>query len=123
MKPDEVTLVCLFGGCARLGDLVVGLQGHGCMVKMGYGGVFKVCNAGIGEAKRVYDEMKGRSVVSWTVILDGVVRLEGVKNGRVVFDEMPERNEVAWTIMITGYVDCGLWIFQGKFFPCPRNDM
>ena len=127
VKPDEVTLVCLFRGCARLGDLAVGLQGHGCMVKMGYGGVLKACNAGmdmyskcgrIGEAKRVYDEMKGRSVVSWTVILDGVVRLEGVKNGRVVFVEMPERNEVAWTVMIRGYLDCG---FSRESFSLARE--
>ena len=117
VKPDEVTLVCLFGGCARLGDVVVGAQGHGCMVKMGLGGVVKACNAVMdkysksglmGEARRVFDEMKGQSVVSWTVILDGVIRSEGVRNGRVVFDEMPERNEVAWTIMIAGYLDSGL---------------
>ncbi|KAM2992352.1 hypothetical protein FF2_044576 [Malus domestica] len=59
-------------------------------------------------ARRVFEVMEERSVVSWTAILDGVVKLDGVGNGRVVFDQMNERNEVAWTIMIVGYPSIGL---------------
>ncbi|RYR33063.1 hypothetical protein Ahy_A10g047611 isoform A [Arachis hypogaea] len=50
----------------------------------------------------------GGTVVSWTVVLEGVVKGEGLENGRKVFDEMPERNEVAWTVMIVGYVENGM---------------
>ncbi|RVW80871.1 Pentatricopeptide repeat-containing protein, mitochondrial [Vitis vinifera] len=64
-------------------------DGHGCMVKMGLGGVEKACNAVM--------DMYAKSGL-----------MEGVRNGRVVFHEMPERNEVAWTIMIAGYLDSGL---------------
>ncbi|XP_062009857.1 pentatricopeptide repeat-containing protein At5g15340, mitochondrial-like [Rosa rugosa] len=114
---DDVAVVCLFSGCARLGNVEVGLQGHGLMVKVGLSSSVKACNAAmdmyvkcgqLSMAKRVFDEMGERSVVSWTVILDGMVRWEGVGSGRVVFDTMPERNEVAWTIMIVGYVSVGL---------------
>lgn len=116
VRADDVALVCFFNACARLGNAEVGLQGHGVLEKMGLGASVKVCNAVMDvyvkcgmlcEARRVFERMEERSVVSWTVILDGAVNLEGVKSGRVVFDGMPERNEVAWTIMVVGYVANG----------------
>lgn len=113
---DEVAAVCVFNACARLADVNFGLQGHAGIVKSGLYNMIKVCNSVtdlyvkcglLGEAKRVFEEMKEHSVVSWTVVLEGVVKLEGVENGREVFDRMPEKNEVAWTIMIVGYVEKG----------------
>ncbi|XP_050380463.1 pentatricopeptide repeat-containing protein At5g15340, mitochondrial [Argentina anserina] len=117
VRVDDVAVVCLMGGCARLGNIEVGVQGHGFMVKVGLSSSVKACNAAmdmyvkcreLSMARRVFDEMGERSVVSWTVILDGVIRWEGVGSGRVVFDAMPERNEVAWTVIIVGYVSVGL---------------
>ncbi|KAF2313592.1 hypothetical protein GH714_012318 [Hevea brasiliensis] len=113
---DDVALVCMSSLCARLGDLEMGRQAHGCLVKTGLGFSVKTSNALInmyvkcglmGEARRVFSEMDERNVVSWSVLLEGVVNCEGVKNGRVVFDQMPVRNEVGWTVMIAGYVGSG----------------
>ncbi|KAK1562931.1 hypothetical protein Q3G72_019351 [Acer saccharum] len=113
---DEVTMTCLLSLCAWLRDLRVGVEGHACMVKMGFGFSVKTCNAVmdmygkcglVDEARQVFSEMEVRSVVSWTVLLNCVVEWEGVEKGRLVFDEMPERNEVAWTIMVVGYVERG----------------
>ncbi|CAM8906080.1 unnamed protein product [Rhodiola kirilowii] len=113
---DDLTLVCFFNAGAQLGDLRVGAQGHGLMLKMGFGCSVKGCNALmdvyvkcglIGEAKRVFEEMSERSVVSYTVILDGVVKWEGASNGRILFDAMPERNEIALTIMVVAYEENG----------------
>ncbi|KAL9691855.1 hypothetical protein QQ045_012282 [Rhodiola kirilowii] len=106
---DDLTLVCFFNAGAQLGDLRVGAQGHGLMMKMGFGCRVKGCNSLmdvyvkcglIGEAKRVFEEMSERSVVSYTVILNGVVKWEGINKGRTLFDAMTERNEIALTIMI-----------------------
>ncbi|GMI68473.1 hypothetical protein like AT5G15340 [Hibiscus trionum] len=113
---DDVAMVCLFSACAWLRDVEVGSQGHGRVVKMGLEGRVKVCNAlmdmygksgMVGDMRRVFGEMEEKNVVSWTVVLDGVLKWEGVSNGREVFDDMPHRNEVAWTIMIVGYVGNG----------------
>eukprot|EP00257_Ricinus_communis_P021821 XP_015581386.1 pentatricopeptide repeat-containing protein At5g15340, mitochondrial [Ricinus communis] len=113
---DDVAFVCVFSLCARVGNLEMGRQAHGCVVKMGFGINVKVCNAVMnvyvkcrlmGEAKGVFSEMGERDIVSWTALLEGVVNWEGVENGKVVFDQMPERNEVGWTIMISGYVGSG----------------
>ncbi|KAF7803019.1 pentatricopeptide repeat-containing protein [Senna tora] len=115
-RVDGVAAICVFSACARLADVGFGLQGHAGVVKSGLCGCIKVCNAVmdmyvkcglVGEARRVFEEMKERSVVSWTVILEGAVKFEGVESGRDVFDRMPEKNEVAWTIMIVGYVENG----------------
>lgn len=89
---------------------------HVGVVKFGFLKYTKVCNAVmnvyvkfglVGEARKVFEEIEVPSVVSWTVVLEGVVKWEGVESGRLVFDGMPERNEVAWTIMIVGYVGDG----------------
>ncbi|XWS32903.1 hypothetical protein CRYUN_Cryun22dG0031000 [Craigia yunnanensis] len=54
----------------------------------------------VGEMRWVFGEMKEKNVVSWIVVLDGVLKWEDVRSGRLVFDEMLEWNEIAWTIMI-----------------------
>ncbi|XP_075510674.1 LOW QUALITY PROTEIN: pentatricopeptide repeat-containing protein At5g15340, mitochondrial [Primulina tabacum] len=111
---DEITLVSVFCACAKVGNRVFGIQGHVCMVKMGLGFSVKACNAAMdmyvkcdlaGDARRMFDEMTERSIVSWTVLLGGVVKWMGLKEGRNLFDQMPEKNEIAWTIMTAAYVE------------------
>ncbi|CAA7031319.1 unnamed protein product [Microthlaspi erraticum] len=113
---DDVSLVCLFGVCAKLEDIGFGVQGHGVAVKMGLLTSLKPCNALmdmygkcglVGEVKRIFEALEEKSVVSWTVVLDTVVKWEGLERGREVFNEMPERNAVAWTVMVAGYLGAG----------------
>ncbi|OWM64560.1 pentatricopeptide repeat-containing protein At5g15340, mitochondrial [Punica granatum] len=115
-RPDDVTLVCMFNACAGLQDVGTGVQGHACMLRLGFGSSVKACNAlmdmyvksrSMSDARRVFCAMEDRSVVSWTVILDGAIRWEGLGSGRAVFNQMPEKNLVTWTIMIMGYVGNG----------------
>ncbi|XP_043700411.1 pentatricopeptide repeat-containing protein At5g15340, mitochondrial [Telopea speciosissima] len=116
VRPDEVTLLCLFNACSRLGEVVVGAQGHLCMIKTGLPFSVTARNAAMDmyvkcglmcDARRVFEEMSERTVVSWTVILSGALKWEGLENGIRIFDEMPERNEVACTVMIAGYLERG----------------
>ncbi|KAF5748976.1 Pentatricopeptide repeat (PPR) superfamily protein [Tripterygium wilfordii] len=123
---DEVAIVCFLGICSKLSDVVMGRQGHGCLVKMGFGGCVKVCNAVMDmygkcglmdELRRVFEDMEEKSVVTWTVLLNGAMRCEGVESGRIVFDAMPEKNVVAWTIIIAGYVGNG-FVREAFVFLC-----
>ncbi|XP_042504215.1 pentatricopeptide repeat-containing protein At5g15340, mitochondrial [Macadamia integrifolia] len=116
VRPDEVTLLCLFNACSRLGDIVVGAHGHLCMIKNGLPFTVTASNAAMDmyakcgrmcDARRVFEEMTERSVVSWTVILSGALKWEGLENGSRIFYEMPERNEVGWTVMIAGFLERG----------------
>ncbi|KAG8384671.1 hypothetical protein BUALT_Bualt04G0142200 [Buddleja alternifolia] len=113
---DEITMVSVFSTCAKVGNHVFGIQGHVCMIKMGFDFCVKAQNAAtdmyvkcglMSDAKMLFDEMSGRNVVSWTVLLWGVMKWEGLERGKDLFDEMPERNEIAWTIMIARHVENG----------------
>ncbi|KAH0637384.1 hypothetical protein KY289_037301 [Solanum tuberosum] len=114
---DEYTMVVVFLASAKMGCEQFGIQGHGCMVKMGFSSSIKACNTVmdmyvkcglIDKTRRIFSEMGEKSVVSWTVVLEGVVKWEGFENVRLLFDKMPERNEVAWTVMIAMYIENGL---------------
>ncbi|GMY13683.1 pentatricopeptide repeat-containing protein At5g39680 [Fagus crenata] len=75
---DNVTYVTVFGLCARLKDLKLGLQVHGQMLKSDlecdvfvssamvdmYGKCGKILNA-----RKVFDCLQNRNVVSWTSIM------------------------------------------------------
>ncbi|XP_060214619.1 pentatricopeptide repeat-containing protein At5g15340, mitochondrial [Lycium barbarum] len=129
---DEFAMVTVFLASAKLGCEEFGVQGHGCMVKMGFNSSVKACNAVmdmyvkcglIDETRRVFNEMEEKSLVSWTVLLGGVVKWEGFENARLLFDQMVERNKVAWTIMITAYIENGLTkeafgLLRGMVFEC-----
>lgn len=113
---DEITTVSLFGTCAKVGNCVFGIQGHACVIKMGLDFCVKARNAAmdmyakcglIDDVKRLFGETTLRNMVSWTILLWGVVKCEGLEKGKKVFDEMPERNEIAWTIIISRYVENG----------------
>lgn len=113
---DDIVMVSLFGTCAKVGNSVFAIQGHACMIKMGLGFAVKARNTAMDmyvkcglmdSAKMVFGEMPVRNIVSWTVLLWGVMKWEGLEKGKNLFDEMPERNEIAWTIMIARHVENG----------------
>ncbi|PIM98570.1 hypothetical protein CDL12_28950 [Handroanthus impetiginosus] len=113
---DDITMVSVFSTCTKLGNSVFGIQGHVCMLKMGLDFCVKARNAAMDmyakcglmeDAKMMFDEMTERNVISWTVLLWGVLKWEGLVKGKKLFNEIPERNEIAWSIMIARYVENG----------------
>lgn len=113
---DEITIASLFSACAKICDERFCHQGFGFLIKFGLPYNLKACNAAINmyvkcglmrEAKKIFYEMNEKSIVSWTVILEGTMIWEGLNNARALFDLIPEKNEVAWTIMVVGYVSSG----------------
>lgn len=80
---------------------------------MGFLNSVKVCNVFmdmygkcgfVGEVRCLFEMLEEKSVVLWMVVLDVVVKWEGLENGREVFDGMFERNVVVWMVMVVGYV-------------------
>ncbi|KAF2317809.1 hypothetical protein GH714_041124 [Hevea brasiliensis] len=115
VEPNGFTYSFLLSGCARSGLLREGEQVHGRVLVKGYcSNVFVQTNLvnlyamagadfGVGYARRVFDDMGDRNVVSWNSMLAGYMRCGNVDEARRVFDEMMERNVVSWTTMIAGY--------------------
>ncbi|KAK9107478.1 hypothetical protein Syun_023489 [Stephania yunnanensis] len=64
-------------------------------------------DGGLEKARRVFDEMPERSVVTWNLMLAVHLRWGDVGGGSRVFGEMPERNVVSWTTMISALAQNG----------------
>lgn len=62
----------------------------------------------MGDARRLFDEMKWRDVVTWTTLLSGYAKEGDMKSAREIFYAMPEKNSVSWTALISGYAQNGM---------------
>ncbi|XP_047980770.1 pentatricopeptide repeat-containing protein At1g33350-like isoform X1 [Salvia hispanica] len=76
------------------------------------------CGAEIGVARKVFDEMPERSVVSWTAMISGYMRAGRVWDAILLFEEMPEgiRDTPFWNCVIAGCVQNGLFSEAIEFF-------
>ncbi|XP_035845841.1 pentatricopeptide repeat-containing protein At2g35030, mitochondrial-like [Helianthus annuus] len=63
-----------------------------------------VKNGMVFDARKVFDEMANRNVVSWTAMLDGYAKCGRLDESRVMFDAMTDKNVVCWNVMLSGYV-------------------
>lgn len=116
VMPNGVTFTSVIRACGELGDFELGMCLLGLVVKVGFEDHLAVSNALItlnvrlGEvdlAKRTFDRMEIKDVVSWTAILDMYVEEGDLNKARRIFDQMPERNEVSWSAMISRYNHSG----------------
>lgn len=56
-----------------------------------------------GDAMLLFDEMHDRNVVTWNVMITGLVKWGKLEFASFLFDEMPEKNVVSWTGIGDGY--------------------
>uniref|UniRef100_A0A6V7QSZ4 Acylamino-acid-releasing enzyme n=1 Tax=Ananas comosus var. bracteatus TaxID=296719 RepID=A0A6V7QSZ4_ANACO len=57
----------------------------------------------VGDARRAFQRISRRDVVSWTTMISGMAKLGFLNDARKLFDETPVRNVVSWTSLIAGY--------------------
>ncbi|KAM6600483.1 hypothetical protein CsatA_020092 [Cannabis sativa] len=78
-------------------------------------------------ARKIFNKMSVRDVVSWNAILSGYVDARQIEDAKSFFSEIPERNLLTWTIMISalaqnGYGEEAIKIFNQMrtegFEPC-----
>lgn len=62
---------------------------------------------GIRAAKKVYNAMEERDVVTYNSMISGLMKAGELTEARKVFDEMPERDRVSWNTILDGYVKAG----------------
>ncbi|XP_015069265.1 pentatricopeptide repeat-containing protein At4g02750-like [Solanum pennellii] len=58
-------------------------------------------------ARKLFDEMPQRNVVTWNCMISGYVRNGMMCDAQQVFDTMPSRNVVSWTALLSGYAKNG----------------
>ncbi|KAG8363840.1 hypothetical protein BUALT_Bualt19G0064100 [Buddleja alternifolia] len=110
--PNTFSVSSALKACARIVCKVGGLMIHGQVQKLGLcNGVFvqtalvdfysKMGDMVI--ARKVFDEIRGKNVVSWNSILAGYVKCGDLGMAQSVFDEMPVRDVISWNSMVSGY--------------------
>ncbi|KAI5679338.1 hypothetical protein M9H77_10288 [Catharanthus roseus] len=74
--------------------------------------------ADIGVARRVFDEMSERTVVTWTAMISGYTRVGQIQSAISLFEQMPEteRDTPFWNSIIAGFTQNGLFAEAISFF-------
>ncbi|KAI3463022.1 hypothetical protein Pfo_019685 [Paulownia fortunei] len=114
--PNDITFTSVIRACVELSDFGLGKSVLGLIIKVGFEDHVCVSNSlvtlflrlgEIDSARKTFDRMEERDVVSWTTILDMYVEMGDLREARRIFDEMPERNEVTWSAIIARFSQSG----------------
>ena len=113
VSPNKFTYPPLIRACCIDNAIEEGKQIHAQVFKFGFGADEFCLNnlihmyvnfQSLEQARRVFDNMPQRDVVSWTTLITGYSHWGFVDEAREVFELMPERNSVSWNAMIAAYV-------------------
>ncbi|CAN6213690.1 unnamed protein product [Urochloa humidicola] len=128
VAPNGFTFTFLLRACESLGRLPPCRCVHGQIVRCGYGSDVVVQNALVnvyykcgnpgdaGAARRVFDGMPDRDVVSWNSMV-GVYMSSGDAEGAMeLFEAMPERNVVSWNTVVAGFTRAGHMVSARSVF-------
>uniref|UniRef100_A0A7N0TK44 Uncharacterized protein n=1 Tax=Kalanchoe fedtschenkoi TaxID=63787 RepID=A0A7N0TK44_KALFE len=137
MRPNGVTLACVLTACGRLGLLDTGKIIHGCIAVGEYSAdvylgsslidMYGKCGE-LDDARKVFDRMPERNVVTWTSIIAGYAQSHLHKNAIQLFREMQNAgfkadpatiSSVATACGNLGALDQGRWVHSF----CERKDI
>lgn len=116
IPPNHFTFPFVLKESVKRSDPLAGRSIHAHVVKFGFDNDVFVQNSLIslygecgylGNARRVFDEMRNKDVVSWNSMIGG-----GLKNGELdmacgLFRRMKNKNIITWNSIITGFVQGG----------------
>ncbi|GMH12494.1 hypothetical protein Nepgr_014335 [Nepenthes gracilis] len=116
VPPDHLTYPFVVKASARLSSIQHGMEVHDHIIKTGYESdrfilnslihMYASCGI-ISCARKVFDEMLDKNLVSWNSMLDGYAKCGDLNAARELFESMPERDVVSWSSLIDGYVKGG----------------
>lgn len=114
--PDKYTFPLVIKACSSKFGLREGSSVHASVIRWGikddvYVGTSLIDLYGkckeILCARKVFDEMHVKNVVSWTAMVFGYVSVWNFVEAKRLFDLMPERNVASWNALIGGLVKLG----------------
>ncbi|XXG80379.1 hypothetical protein AAC387_Pa09g1266 [Persea americana] len=125
VTPNKFTFPSVVRACCFEDAVEEGKQLHAHVLKLGYGAdgfslnnlihMYVNCQR-LDDARRVFEKMPARDVVSWTTLISGYSRWGLVDEAYEVFERMPERNSVSWNAMIAAYVQSNRFQEAFKLF-------
>ncbi|RHN48737.1 putative tetratricopeptide-like helical domain-containing protein [Medicago truncatula] len=131
--PDSYTYPSVIKACSGTCKVLVGKSVHGSVFRCGLDqdlfmgttliDMYGKCGQ-ISDARKVFNELTERNVVSWTAMVVGYVTAGDVVKAKKVFDGMPLRNVASWNAMIRGFVKVGdLSSARGVFDSMPEKNV
>ncbi|XP_022732284.1 pentatricopeptide repeat-containing protein At2g29760, chloroplastic [Durio zibethinus] len=112
VKPNDVTMVGVLSACTKKLDLKFGrwvcsyIERNGIHVNLTLSNailyMYMKCGS-LEDAKRLFDKMEEKDIVTWTTMLDGYAKLGEYEAARRVLDTMPRQDIAAWNALISGY--------------------
>lgn len=96
---------------ARIQDMLVGVSIHGQVRVFGFNTCVYVQTAlldlyskigDMGTARKLFNEMAKKSVVSWNSLLSGYVKAGNLDKAQDLFDEIPRKDVISWNSTISG---------------------
>ncbi|GER31047.1 pentatricopeptide repeat-containing family protein [Striga asiatica] len=132
LRPDRVTMLSVITSSAELVDFHLGTQCHAYILRNGLESrdnnignslidMYAKCD-NLEWARRVFDQMPEKTVVSWNSLLAGFARKNDPGLVRALFDRMPERNVVSWNTMIGALVKQSLFADAVVLFNRMQNE-
>ncbi|GAB2285004.1 hypothetical protein Dimus_019459 [Dionaea muscipula] len=116
VTPDYLTYPFVVKASARLSSIEPGMAVHSHIVRTGFEcdgfirnsliHMYASCGS-IVDARKVFDGMLAKNLVSWNSMLDGYMKCGELGMARELFDAMPEKDVVSWSSLIDGYVKGG----------------
>nr|XP_012572136.1 pentatricopeptide repeat-containing protein At5g19020, mitochondrial [Cicer arietinum] len=111
--PNDLTLVNVIPACSHFGEIWNCRMVHALAVKLLVDGLvlvstnlmhaYCVCS-GVREARRLFDEMHERNLVTWNVMLNGYAKTGLVDTARELFGKIHDKDVISWGTMIDGYI-------------------
>ncbi|KAG9439260.1 hypothetical protein H6P81_019425 [Aristolochia fimbriata] len=114
--PDEFTFTSVIKSCSSLLSVTEGCKIHSYVIKLGVLDNLFIQNSLVdmyfkfdekNVARKIFDEMPFRDVVSWNTLLNGYAVGGDIGMARKVFDDMSERSLVTWSAMVSAYARVG----------------
>jgi pentatricopeptide repeat protein len=116
IRPDPFAFVSVLPACANMESLELGKEAHEDIIRSGFQSnifvgssvvdMYVKCGS-IEDARKVFDKMPERNVVSWTAMIAGYAQNGHVDEAFELFEKMPRRDLFSWNVMIAGYAQNG----------------
>lgn len=113
ITPNKFTFPSVIRVCCVQNAIEEGKQVHAHVLKSGFETdtysqnnlihMYVNCQC-LEEARRVFDKLPLRDVVSWTTLISGYSQWGFLDDAFEVFESMPEKNSASWNAMIAAYV-------------------
>ncbi|XP_027110909.2 pentatricopeptide repeat-containing protein At2g29760, chloroplastic [Coffea arabica] len=116
VRPNDVTMIGVLSACAKNLDLELGRSMHLYIRRNGIKESLVLNNAildmyvkcgSMEDAKRLFDKMGVKDIISWTTMLVGYTKVGDFSAARSLFDTMPCQDIAAWNALISAYEQNG----------------